>query len=99
MSYEILVGLNVIDDLKYNDYREAMKPILSSYGGRFCYDFEVSAVLISEDRSDINRVFTLNFNDQNSMENFFSDKEYLAVKEKYFVESVSGTTIISRYEK
>ncbi len=99
MSYEILVGLNVIDDLKYNDYRSAMKPILSSYNGRFGYDFKVSEVLISEDSNDINRVFTINFSDQNKMESFFSDKEYLAVKEKYFVESVASTTIISSYDK
>lgn len=99
MSYEILVGLNVIDDLKYNDYRSAMRPILVSYNGRFGYDFKVSEVLKSEGSSDINRVFTINFSDQNKMESFFSDKEYLAVKEKHFVESVASTTIISSYEK
>ena len=31
MSYEILVGLNVLDDLIYEDYRAAMKPILADY--------------------------------------------------------------------
>jgi len=99
MSYEILVGLNVLDDLKYDDYRAAMKPILSDYEGRFGYDFKVSDVLISEGNTNINRVFTINFSSQNKMESFFSDSQYLVVKEKYFVESVGDATIISSYEK
>jgi len=99
MSYEILVGLNVLDDLKYDDYRAAMKPILSDYEGSFGYDFKVSDVLISEGNTDINRVFTINFSSKNKMDGFFSDKKYLVVKEKYFVESVGSATIISSYEK
>jgi len=99
MSYEILVGLHVLDDLKYDDYRKAMKPILSDYEGYFGYDFKVSDVLISEGSTDINRVFTINFSSKNKMESFFSDSQYLIVKEKYFVESVGSATIISSYEK
>jgi uncharacterized protein (DUF1330 family) len=99
MSYEILVGLNVLDDLKYNDYRAAMKPILSDYKGRFGYDFIVSDVLISEGHDDINRVFTINFASKNKMERFFADPKYLVVKETYFIESVGSATIISGYEK
>ena len=99
MSYEILVGLNVLDDHKYNDYRTAMKPILSDYEGHFAYDFKVSDVLISAGNTDINRVFTLNFSSKNKMDGFFSDAQYLVVKETYFVGSVSSTTIISSYEK
>ncbi|MCJ8294674.1 MAG: DUF1330 domain-containing protein [Colwellia sp.] len=99
MSYEILVALNVVDDLKYDDYRAAMKPILSDYEGRFGYDFKVSDVLISEGNTDINRVFTINFASKNKMEGFFSDSKYLVVKEKCFVESVGSATIISSYEK
>jgi uncharacterized protein (DUF1330 family) len=99
MSYEILVGLHVLDDLKYDDYRNAMKPILSDYQGHFGYDFKVSEVLISEGDSDINRVFTINFSNKNNMEGFFADTKYLTVKEQYFVASVASTTIISSYEK
>ena len=99
MSYEILVGLNVLDDRKYDDYRAAMKPILSDYEGRFGYDFIVSDVLITEGNTDINRVFTINFSCKNKMEGFFSDHQYLIVKEKYFVNSVGSMTIISSYEK
>jgi uncharacterized protein (DUF1330 family) len=99
MSYEILVGLNVLDDLKYDDYRAAMKPILSGYEGQFSYDFRVSDVLKSEGSTDINRVFTINFSSKGKMEGFFSDPQYLVVKDKYFVDSVGSTTIISSYEK
>ena len=98
MSYEILVGLNVLDDIKYEDYRAAMKPILSTYGGHFVYDFKVSEVLISPDKGDINRVFTLNFSSKSKMEGFFADPDYLAVKEKYFVGSVASANILSSYD-
>ncbi|KGJ95161.1 DUF1330 domain-containing protein [Colwellia psychrerythraea] len=101
MSYEILVGLHVLDDLKYEDYRKAMKPILADYQGAFGYDFTVSEVLISPENSDIdiNRVFTINFSSKNKMEGFFSEPQYLVVKEKYFVNSVGSATIIASYEK
>ena len=86
MSYEILVGLNVLDDDKYTDYRAAMKPVLSEYKGRFGYDFKVSDVLISEGDTDINRVFTINFASKSNMEDFFSNSTYLEIKEKYFID-------------
>ncbi len=99
MSYELLVGLNVIDEVKYSNYRNAMKPILSQYGGDFGYDFRVAEVLKAEEEGDINRVFTINFPDRHKMDSFFSDTEYLIVKEKYFESSVGDTKIISSYEK
>ena len=98
MSYEILVGLDVLDDRKYSDYRAAMKPILSDYEGHFGYDFKVSDVLISAGNADITRVFTINFSSKNKMDGFFSDAQYLLIKEMYFVESVGSTTKISEYE-
>ena len=99
MSYEILVGLNVLDDIKYDAYRAAMSPILSDYEGHFGYDFKVSDVLIPAGNTDINRVFTIVFSSKNKMDGFFSDFQYLVVKETYFVESVGSATIISSHEK
>ena len=99
MSFEILIGLEVLDDPQYDDYRAAMKPILSSYGGRFGYDFKISEVLICEKNPDINRVFTITFKDKQQMEDFFSDPKYLQVKEQHFVDSVASVTIISSYHK
>lgn len=99
MSYEILVGLNVLDNSLYQEYRLAMKPILISYGGGFGYDFKVSETLASETTNDINRVFTINFPSSGKMDQFFSDPEYIKVKSRYFDSSVESTTTISSYEK
>ena len=49
MSYEMLIGLNVLDDQKYQAYRKEMKPILSTYGGGFRCDFKVSEVLLPQE--------------------------------------------------
>ena len=99
MSYEMLVGLDVVDEQMYQKYRDAMKPILSAYGGGFCYDFRVSEILLSDTSSEINRVFTINFPDSRKMEKFFSDPEYVKIKGTYFEGSVGSTIIISSYEK
>lgn len=97
--FEMLVGLELSDAGVYSQYREAMKPILTNYGGDFGYDFVVSEVLKSQVEVPINRVFTINFPDQASADRFFSDSQYLVAKEKFFNASVRSTTIISSYEK
>jgi len=97
--YEMLIGLNVLDDSKYEEYRENMKPILSSYEGGFGYDFKISEVLLTKTTNEINRVFTIYFPDIEKMEAFFSNPEYLKIKEQYFEGSVESTTIISTYTK
>jgi len=97
--FEMLVGLEVSDDRAYQDYRSAMKPILTKFGGSFGYDFKVSEVLLSEVDENINRVFTIRFPDEDMMNKFFSDPDYLKVKSEYFESSVSSTTIIASYQK
>lgn len=97
--FERIMGLNVADELLYQKYRESMAPILGSYGGAFGYDFIVSDVLKSKTENEINRVFTIEFPSKEIMEKFFSDPEYLEVKNKYFDVSVNSKTIISMYEK
>ncbi|PCJ89366.1 MAG: DUF1330 domain-containing protein [Flavobacteriales bacterium] len=99
MKYEMLIGLNVLDDSKYQEYRKNMRPILFSYGGGFGYDFKISEVLIAETTNDINRVFTIYFPSKAKMEGFFSNPAYIKVKEKYFNMAVESTTIISSYKK
>ena len=94
---EVLVALNIIDNEQYDSYREKMTPILKNYGGGFSYDFEIKKVLKSKTKAPINRVFTIFFRDEESMNNFFSDEKYLEVKEKYFEKSVKDTTIIASY--
>ena len=98
MAYERIMGLDVINDEEYQKYREAMAPILKSFGGSFGFDFIVSEVLLSKTKKNINRVFTIAFPSQQQMEAFFVNAEYLAVKEKYFDNSVKSKTIISLHE-
>jgi uncharacterized protein (DUF1330 family) len=99
MAIERLVGLFVTDDELYSKYREGMRPILQTYGGKFGYDFKVSEVLKSEVKEPINRIFTLTFETEESMNGFFSDENYLMVRNQYFDPSVSATTIIAKYER
>jgi len=93
----MLVGLNVIDDEEYQLYRDEMSPILLSYGGGFGYDFKLSEVLKSKTEAPINRVFTIYFSNEDSMNSFFSNDEYLKIKERHFEKSVNDTTIIATY--
>ena len=76
-----------------------MKPILESYGGGFGYDFQIAEVLKSETEAPINRVFTIYFRDESAMNSFFSNKEYLEIKEKHFNQAVTHTTFIATYER
>lgn len=97
MAFERLMGLYVSDPHGYRLYREAMRPIMEEYGGRFRYDFEVSKVLESEHTQPINRVFILSFPTQRDMENFFADARYLKVKEAYFSASVTEVSVLAMY--
>jgi len=99
MAIERLVGLFVTDDKLYQKYREGMLPILQSYGGGFGYDFKVSEVLKTEVEAPINRVFTIFFDNEDSMNAFFANEEYLEVRKKYFEPAVKATTTISKYER
>ena len=98
VAVEMLVGLNVVDDEAYQSYRDEMTPILKSYGGGFGYDFKVSEVLKSKTDAPINRVFTIYFPNKDSTDSFFSNDDYLKIKQKHFEKSVADTTIIATYE-
>ena len=95
--FEYLVGLNVTNDEVYQQYREAMIPILKTFDGGFNYDFKIAEVLKKQTEDDINRVFTIYFPSKQDADDFFSDKEYLKVKENYFEKSVKSITIIAGY--
>jgi uncharacterized protein (DUF1330 family) len=96
---EMLVGLQVTDDSNYAKYREGMTPILKSVGGGFGYDLKVSEVLKNESDNDINRVFTIHFPDEDIMNSFFSNNEYLAIKKEFFKPSVSAMTLMATYQR
>ncbi|MCV2403254.1 DUF1330 domain-containing protein [Marinomonas sp. C2222] len=98
MAYQRIMGLEVIDQGIYQKYREAMMPILATFGGEFTFDFTVSEVLLSQSTDNINRLFTITFPSKQHMEGFFSNPDYLAVKAKYFDLSVKSATVISLHE-
>ncbi len=99
MAIERLVGLFVTDDDLYQQYREAMLPILEQHGGGFGYDFKIAKVLKSEVDEQINRVFTIYFDNEDSMNTFFSNEKYLEIRQQYYEPAVSATTIISKYQR
>ena len=47
MTYEMMVGLTVTDDVLYQQYRDAMAPLLAAHGGGFRHDFTIQKVLRS----------------------------------------------------
>lgn len=99
MAVERLMGMQILNDEIYTQYRKAMYPLLKEYGGDFGYDFRVSEVLKSQTPEPINRVFTIHFPTHEKMESFFSNEQYLKIKEKYFDSSVGSVTLISMYIK
>jgi uncharacterized protein (DUF1330 family) len=99
MSFERIMGIEVINKEEYQKYREYMTPILHSFGGSFGFDFNVNEVLTSKTESVINRVFTIEFPSKEVMDTFFTDPNYLAVKDRYFKHSVKSVTTISMHEK
>ena len=97
MPFRNLVGLNVTNDALYEQYRAGMKPILHKMGGRFVCDFRIGEVLLCVDDS-INRLFVIEFPDRESHGAFFSDPEYLSVRERYFGPSVETVIRFDEYE-
>lgn len=99
MAVEMLVGLQVVDEAGYQTYRDKMTPILEGMDGGFGYDFQIANVLRSASEAPINRVFTIHFPDRASLDAFFADEAYLAIRAKHFEPSVSHTTLIATYER
>ena len=97
MSYECMIGLNVTDDENYNNYRDAMTPLLESVGGGFRYDFKVSEILINEEGRPINRVFAIYFPNEEIFKTFFGNPDYQKARSDFFEKSVDSTTFISQY--
>jgi uncharacterized protein (DUF1330 family) len=99
MTHEMMVGLTVTDEALYQQYRDAMAPLLAAHGGGFRYDFVVAKVLQSASAHPINRVFAIYFGDAARMQAFFAHPDYLAIKARFFARSVAGTTIFGAYDR
>jgi uncharacterized protein (DUF1330 family) len=98
-AFEVLVGVNVVDDAGYTEYRRLMTPLLVSYGGSFGVDVRVAAVLRSPEDRPYNRLFTIRFPSQAVHDAFFADSDYLDVRRRHFESSVSGTVLLGRYQR
>ncbi len=95
----LFLGADVTDDSLYQRYRAEMTPILERYGGAFGYDLVVSRVLKSEAAAPMNRVFTIAFPDRSSVERFFEDPEYRAVRARLFEPAVRSLTKIAAFDE
>jgi uncharacterized protein (DUF1330 family) len=99
MVIEMLVGLHVVDEAAYQRYRDEIAPILESHTGGFGYDFRISDVLKSPTEAPINRLFTIYFSTEDSMNAFFANEAYRKIKQRHFEGSVTDTTIIATYKR
>ncbi|MBO6512481.1 MAG: DUF1330 domain-containing protein [Phycisphaerales bacterium] len=95
--YEILVGLHVSDQEHYTNYRSGMTPILKDHGGYFRYDYTIDTMLQGNADEPHNRVFVLSFPDQSTMERFFSNEDYKAVRAQHFDPAVESGGILAAY--
>jgi uncharacterized protein (DUF1330 family) len=96
--FEILVGVNVVDQALFGQYREQMLPLLEAHGGHFVVDVQVAEVLRSPEPQPFNRLFTIRFPSVEAYDAFFADPDYLQVRKRYFEPSVNGTVRLGRYQ-
>lgn len=75
-----------------------MYPILQKYQGDFVFDVSVDKLLKSPLQEAVNRVFIIRFSDQEKKVAFFSDSEYLSVRQQYFDASVGYSAILRAYD-
>src|SRR4051794_7247523 len=97
MSFEMTIGLLVVDDEKYAQYRAEMTPLLEAAGGGFRYDFEVARTLKSESGHNVNRVFVIQFPDHVVKDRFFADPQYLEIRRRLFEKAVQSAAVIAEY--
>lgn len=93
---ERLVGLQIVNQEQYKQYREGMMPLLEEYGGSFGIDVVVSEVLRSPSKETFNRLFTIRFPSETQLNGFFADARYLAVRDEFFVPAVESTNMLSK---
>ncbi|HEX6810085.1 MAG TPA: DUF1330 domain-containing protein [Planctomycetota bacterium] len=99
MPHEMMVGLTVTDARIYQQYRDAMAPLLAAHGGGFRYDFTIAEVLKSASDHAINRVFAIYFGSRAQKDAFFAHPDYKAIRAKFFEPSVAGITIFGAYDR
>ncbi len=94
----ITMVMDVRDAALYAAYREAMTPILHSFGGAFSLDIWVQEVLRAPKLAHFNRLFTISFPSEVQLDAFFADERYVAIRERLFVPAVGDYEQVARYE-
>jgi uncharacterized protein (DUF1330 family) len=95
---EILVGLEVLDDETYSEYRARMTPILLEHGGSFGLDVRVAEVLRSPQPGEFNRLFTIRFPSVEAHDAFFANAAYLAIRRQFLEPSIGRVLRLGRYQ-
>ena len=95
--FTYLVGLRVVDDRAYDQYRAGMRPLLEAMGGGFGLDIDVAAIREAGTAVVFNRLFTINFPDAAVADEFFDDRAYLAIRATYFDRAVTHQAILGTY--
>lgn len=98
MAVERLIGVQVIDDSEYEEYRRQLSPLLAAAGGQFVVDLRVSEVLTAPADAQFNRLFVLQFPTAEAMQKLFDSDDYGAVRNAHFKSSVSETTMLATYQ-
>jgi uncharacterized protein (DUF1330 family) len=95
---QTLVALDVLDEDKYQKYRDGMLPILHEHGGQFVVDVKLGTVLKLPKQGPVNRMFTIEFPSLERLEAFFSNPDYLVVRKQYFESSVGNVCGLGKYQ-
>jgi len=94
VSYQVLVGVNVLDEAKFSEYLTAVEPLLSTHNGMFCYDYSVHKERHAVVSGNINRVLKFEFADKCNMEKFFTDRCYLKTRGRHVLKAIGGEQFI-----
>ena len=92
--HDVLVGLHIVNDEQYDQYRASMTPILHEHNAYFSLDLRVSQMLKGNATDPFNRVFIISFPDQKTMTRFFENETYKAIRTRHFEPAVQSATII-----
>jgi|SRR5688572_29314599 len=95
--YVMWIGLEVVDPVRYQEYRAGMTPILRAYGGGFGYDLTVGELLKSEAAKPFNRVFSIFFPSAALSDRFFADPAYLEVRRALFERAVTSVNVLASF--
>jgi len=97
VRYQLLIGLNVLDNEKLPEFHASIKPLLEIYDGEYCYDFNAPKALVSNRHTTINYAFTLSFSSKENAEDFFADSSYQKARGRHVLKTFGAEQIVFGY--